>query len=250
MPVRVSNAGTISTNSTQTVSQGATGSVVKDLQNKLNAAGYSVGAADGDFGPHTRAAVLAFQHDHGLTADGVVGPKTWAALRSTAPSAPSRPTAPTAPTAPTGGSTALRQKMLALAQSQVGTTEASNNNDGAVLKYPRSFGRGSEAYCADFMSWVSTNSGKPMNIPYCPNIEAHAKAPGNWKGKNNPQPGDFVLFDWNHDGVADHVGMVKTVNRDGTIGTIEGNTSNPRTGKEGVWERTRALSTVLGFVNP
>jgi peptidoglycan hydrolase-like protein with peptidoglycan-binding domain len=250
MPVRVSNVRSSSTSSTPTLSQGSQGGAVVDLQQKLDAAGFNVGAADGDFGPHTKAAVVAFQHAHGLTADGVVGPKTWAALRGAAPSAPARPAAPTAPTAPTGGSTPLRQRMLALAQSQVGTAEATNNNDGAVLKYPRSFGRGSEAWCADFMSWVSTNSGKPMNIPYCPNVEAHAKATGNWKGKNNPQPGDFVLFDWNHDGVADHIGMVKTVNRDGTIGTIEGNTSNPRTGKEGVWERTRTMSTVLGFVNP
>jgi peptidoglycan hydrolase-like protein with peptidoglycan-binding domain len=35
---------------------------------------------DGIFGPSTEAAVKNFQHDKGLTVDGIVGPHTWAAL--------------------------------------------------------------------------------------------------------------------------------------------------------------------------
>jgi NlpC/P60 family/Putative peptidoglycan binding domain len=37
-------------------------------------------AVDGEFGPRTRRAVVAFQRDHGLVPDGVVGERTWGAL--------------------------------------------------------------------------------------------------------------------------------------------------------------------------
>jgi peptidoglycan hydrolase-like protein with peptidoglycan-binding domain len=37
-------------------------------------------SADGDFGPGTERAVKAWQAKNGLTADGIVGPKTLAAM--------------------------------------------------------------------------------------------------------------------------------------------------------------------------
>lgn len=52
---------------------------VKLLQQKLSANGAMIGV-DGDFGPKTLTAVRAFQGSHGLSVDGVVGDKTWAAL--------------------------------------------------------------------------------------------------------------------------------------------------------------------------
>lgn len=60
--------------------KGSTGQQVTLIQQQLNADGYPCGNADGKFGPRTDAAVRQFQMDHGLTVDGVVGPKTWAAL--------------------------------------------------------------------------------------------------------------------------------------------------------------------------
>jgi peptidoglycan hydrolase-like protein with peptidoglycan-binding domain len=61
------------------VKSGSNGHPIKTLQYLLRARGQSV-AVDGVFGPNTAAAVKAFQASHGLTADGIVGPVTWAAL--------------------------------------------------------------------------------------------------------------------------------------------------------------------------
>ena len=62
-----------------TLQMGDKGPAVSALQAELNQAGVHV-AEDGDFGPLTRGAVEQFQREHGLAADGVVGPQTRAAL--------------------------------------------------------------------------------------------------------------------------------------------------------------------------
>ncbi|HEX8819523.1 MAG TPA: peptidoglycan-binding protein [Archangium sp.] len=59
---------------------GSRGPEVAELQRGLRAAGCDPSSTDGDFGPRTEMAVKAFQHSQGLTADGVVGPRTWSAL--------------------------------------------------------------------------------------------------------------------------------------------------------------------------
>ena len=67
-----------------TLRRGSSGEWVTYLQAKLIQLGYDVGSsgADGKFGAKTETAVKAFQKDRGLTADGVVGQKTWAAIDS------------------------------------------------------------------------------------------------------------------------------------------------------------------------
>lgn len=66
---------------------GDRGAAVAELQRALRI------ADDGAFGPETLAAVRAFQGEHGLTVDGIVGHKTWQALRSrmNAPDPPVQP---------------------------------------------------------------------------------------------------------------------------------------------------------------
>lgn len=91
------------------------GEAVADLQRRLAALNYYSGPVDGDYGPRTEAAVSQFQTANNLTADGVAGPATLAALDtaaarpastaaapepSPAPEAAGRPVPEVAPTAP------------------------------------------------------------------------------------------------------------------------------------------------------
>ena len=95
------------------LSSGARGERVLQLQKRLAALGYYAGEQDGVFGGMTRDAVVAFQRANGLSGDGVVGQKTFAALWNVAaPAAPTqtpKPTATPSP-APTEAPTAAPEK--------------------------------------------------------------------------------------------------------------------------------------------
>lgn len=83
--LRGSSSGTPKTDKCEqapqtTIKKGSRGAAVREAQCRLNAKGFSAGAADGIFGPKTDAAVRSFQRQRGLVVDGIVGPKTWAAL--------------------------------------------------------------------------------------------------------------------------------------------------------------------------
>ncbi|TCN40449.1 zinc D-Ala-D-Ala carboxypeptidase [Kribbella orskensis] len=68
----------------RTLSQGASGEDVRQLQ--IRVAGYPAYgghiAADGAFGPATKAAVQRFQSAYGLGADGIAGPATFSKIYS------------------------------------------------------------------------------------------------------------------------------------------------------------------------
>ena len=66
-----------------TLQEGSTGPVVNSLQTLLTngASGQwntTPQGIDGNFGPHTKASVVAFQAGGGVAQDGVVGDQTWA----------------------------------------------------------------------------------------------------------------------------------------------------------------------------
>lgn len=61
----------------ETLRRGSTGPNVKIIQSLMAKIGYDPGPVDGIFGLATRQAVLEFQNNNGLEADGVVGAATW-----------------------------------------------------------------------------------------------------------------------------------------------------------------------------
>ena len=60
---------------------GSSGSEVRSIQTRLTELGYFSGKIDGIFGSQTKNAVVKFQKDYGLTADGIAGSETLKALR-------------------------------------------------------------------------------------------------------------------------------------------------------------------------
>ena len=60
---------------------GSTGTNVSILQENLTRLGYYYGDVTGNYGTKTRAAVRSFQKAKGLTADGIAGKKTFAAVQ-------------------------------------------------------------------------------------------------------------------------------------------------------------------------
>lgn len=84
-PLPYLRGGEIVSVSLDTIRQGSKGAQVKTVQRLLKAMGYEgqggrTLAVDGSAGKHTTHAVKAFQTAQKLTADGVVGTKTWRAL--------------------------------------------------------------------------------------------------------------------------------------------------------------------------
>ena len=86
---------------------------------------------------------------------------------------------------------------------------------------------------------------------YCPTVYNWARQNGLIVSKSNGQYGDIVLFDWGGDGVADHIGFIKSNLRNGAYKTVEGNTSDGNDSNGGiVMERTRYTSQIQAIIRP
>ena len=86
-------------------------------------------------------------------------------------------------------------------------------------------------WCACFVSWVADQcgfieSGAMPRVSLCDDGVAWFVARGQWAGSGHaPSPGAIIFFDWDGDGISDHVGIVERV-EGATVHTIEGNTDN------------------------
>jgi hypothetical protein len=221
------------------LARGATGAMVKSLQRLLNKLGFGPLDVDGIFGPLTQAAVTRFQRAKKLGADGVVGPKTWAALLG----GPARSSAAPAP-APAPVGSGFGAKLVSIARGQKGVDERGWN----VNKFSQWAGRPAEPWCADFVSWTYAQAGKPVG----PGGKGYAgvaqwidyfKAQGDWH--TAPRIGAAVMFDWRNGGMTtDHIGIVTRIEGD-KVFYISGNTGGP--GGEGVYEKSVPTQFVSGY---
>lgn len=157
--------------------RGSKGRKVQILQHLLNS-GLQPGRRlrlDGDFGSQTEVVVRAFQAQHRLVADGVVGPRTWAALIG--PRTPILPGAPTHASTPTVGRTTappvieptLPENVTApwfrIAELELGVAELPGvRHNSRIVEYHSATSLRAQTdevpWCSSFVNWCLTRAGK------------------------------------------------------------------------------------------
>src|SRR3954468_3700282 len=126
----------------------------------------------------------------------------------------------------TGGAGAL-----AAAQSQVGVSEQPpGSNDGPQIAEYRTAtaGSGVGPWCAYFTSWAAAQAGVPLGeagqgFGSVSALYGWAQRTGRATPAGpgvQPSPGDLIVWG------GEHIGIVESVDPDGSIHTIEGNSSN------------------------
>src|SRR6478736_4268404 len=143
--------------------------------------------------------------------------------------------------------------LIAAAASQIGYFV----KPGGRTKYGEWYGLPTGQWCAMFVSWCAEQSGNAGVIPkhaYTPNGVNWAKQNGRWHaGLAGVRRGDIVYFDFpGAPNRVSHVGIVEGVAADGSVYTIEGNTSGPggdqRNG--GCCLRKQRKSYIVGYLRP
>ena len=114
--------------------------------------------------------------------------------------------------------------MVAVAQSQIGNVGGAPYWSWWGLDYR-------VEWCAIFVSWCADQCGY-LDAGVLPKMEGVRPyvdwfiERGQWQGRDyEPSPGDIIFFDWESDGLADHVGIVEKV-ENGLIYTVEGNSGD------------------------
>ena len=112
-------------------------------------------------------------------------------------------------------------------------------------------------WCCDFLWCIFNECGASdlfydgKKTAYCPTVHEWGKKRNLIVPTSEGQYGDIVLFDWNGDGVADHIGLIISRNGNGTYETIEGNTATYNYTNGGyVLKMTRYYSSIIAIIRP
>ena len=122
-------------------------------------------------------------------------------------------------------------QMVAIAQRELGQVEAppGSNDSPRIAEYRTATpGSGVGPWCAYFASWVARQAGVPLGeqgqgFGRVDDVAAWAQRTGRAQSPAagyTPKPGDLILWGGRH------MGMVESVGPDGTVTTIEGNSSD------------------------
>jgi peptidoglycan hydrolase-like protein with peptidoglycan-binding domain len=231
---------------------------IRGLQHDLAAFGTYHGKPDGEYGPLTAQAVYRAKYRLGYPKpDHKAGPVLEGYLtgRKHPDAGMVQLAHKRAKKRPVGITPAKR--MLDFELTQVGTVE--EPHDSNRQPYGSWYGENGVPWCAIFQSYSAAKVGLRFRYAYVPYVVADARAARNGLTLVHSSalfPGCLVCFDWNGDGVADHIGCFHGwVNRaQGRFSTVEGNTvKEGATGDQsnggGVWKRDdRYLNEVLAFV--
>ena len=159
-----------------------------------------------------------------------------------------------------------RNQFLMTARAEIGTVEGPKDNE---TKYGAFIKANFKPWCGSFVMWCANQVGlKIPNVVSTTDGAQKFQGTGRWANAETAKPaaGDLAFFDFAEGGnPIDHVGIVVRDNGDGTVTTIEGNTSgdkkksaSERNGGE-VVQKVRAYRTdnkknlknfIVGFGSP
>ncbi len=130
---------------------------------------------------------------------------------------------------PVTGGTPAGQAMVNLVRQEVGQAEQppGSNDSPRIAQYRQATaGSGVGPWCAYFTSWAARQAGVPLGdtgqgFGRVDDVWSWAERSGKAipAAGGTPQPGDLIVWD-------EHIGIVESVGTDGTIKTIEGNSSD------------------------
>jgi hypothetical protein len=126
-----------------------------------------------------------------------------------------------------------RQEFIKVARAELGTIEGPKENETKYGKFTKA---NFLPWCGSYVMWCANQVG--LTIPNVVSTLAGAKAfqkNKKWQdaAEATPEAGDLVFFDFNKGGNAvEHIGIVIRDNGDGTVTTIEGNTSSDKKGDQ------------------